>query len=134
MKSWADFLVDPAAIRAIYGEDQPGLDCVDVHEILLNTAGSRVSLRFDLREFPKLPPKKWMLSGFNKVQLELMAVGVRKLSISGWQSLCKLSFDVFMDDGLVHLYAKNECVEIDVVAEHLILAKISAYCDQDCSV
>jgi hypothetical protein len=129
MTSWIGFLVDATTLYAIFDTELPTLEGVDVHEIVLNRDGPRVSLRFDLSQYPKLPPKKWQISGFNKVQLTLMAVGVHALSISGWKTQCKLNLEVSAEGNIVRLHTHDGPVKIDISAESLILERIIAYID-----
>jgi hypothetical protein len=127
MKNWIELLTDAASIRAIFGQVVPILVGVDLHEIVLHRDGPRVLLRFDLSEFPEEPPSKWVTANFNRVQVKLLAVGVKELNISGLQTSCQLDLTVFEDDSLIHILAKNDVVCLKIAADELFIDNISAY-------
>lgn len=129
MKSWLELLVDANPILAIYGEDVPTLDSIDLHEIVLHRDGPRALLRFDLQHFPKCPPKKWVAAKFNRVQLKLLAVGIHQLSISGLQPKCVLNLSVTDSNGLICLHADKGEMKFDIVADNLLIDSVSAYHD-----
>ena len=56
---WADFLLNPTPLRSIFGDISPSLKGVDLHEIVVDRDGPRVSLRFDLKNFIERPPTIW---------------------------------------------------------------------------
>jgi hypothetical protein len=126
--AWLDLLSDASAIRAIFGDQIPTLEDIDVHEVVLHRDGPRVLLRFDLQQFPTNPPRKWELAGFNRVQLKLLAVGVRELSIVGLQSECKLSLSLFEDGSLIRIRTRKGEMKIDIAADCLLIDSVSAYC------
>jgi hypothetical protein len=130
MEIWTENLVDATALKVIYGQDMPSLEGINLHGIDIQRDGPRVLLRFDLREFPKQPPKKWESSGFNRVQLRLLAVGVSELQINGLQSNCILDLNITEEKGTIRLSADSGAMKIDIAAEHLIIDGVSAYCDE----
>ncbi|WGZ96376.1 MAG: Imm50 family immunity protein [Candidatus Thiothrix putei] len=130
MTNWISFLSDDAMLRAIFGDELPTLQQVDIHEVVLHWDGSRVLLRFDLAEFPKSPPKKWKASGFNRVQLKLLAVGIHDFSIEGWCSQCRCSIRVFSAGKTIGLQTEEGKVKIMLTTDFLLLDGISAYHDQ----
>lgn len=130
LEVWTDSLVDATALKAIYGQDMPSLLGINLHGIDIQRDGPRVLLRFDLREYPKQPPKKWKNSGFNRVQLRLLAVGVSELKINGLQSNCILDLNITEEKDTIRLSTDSDAMKIDIAAEHLIIDSVSAYCDE----
>jgi hypothetical protein len=130
MDVWTENLVEATALEAIYGRDTPSLEGINLHGIDIQRDGPRVTLRFDLREFPKQPPKKWEISRFNRVQLRLLAVGVSELQINGLQSSCILDLNITEEKGAIRLSADSDAMKIDIVTEHLIIDSVSAYRDE----
>jgi Immunity protein 50 len=128
--SWLDFLVDASAIRSVFGDQVPTLENIDLHEVVLHRDGPRVLLRFDLSQFPSHPPKKWAFAGFNRVQVRLLAVGVRELAILGLQSECKLSLNVLAEGASIRIRTQEGATKIDLVADCLVVDGLSAYLDR----
>ncbi|ATP48305.1 hypothetical protein CR512_02650 [Pseudomonas putida] len=129
MINWTEHLVDPTALKSLYGEDTPLLKGVNLHGIEIQRDGPKVLLRFDLREFPNHPPTKWKTAGFNRIQLRLLAVGVRQLQISGIQSNCMLDLNITKENGIIRLNADNGALKLEITAEHVMIDGVSAYCD-----
>lgn len=127
MNKWTDLLMDAASIKAIYGAAIPMLDGIDLHEIILHRDGPNATLRFDLKFFPKTPPKKWLSAGFNRVQLQLLASDIEYLQIHGWQTDVGINIKIDKLDSRIRLHASNEKFSIDLVFHFLILKNISAY-------
>lgn len=130
MKYWMELLVDARSIQTIYGENVPTLDGIDLHEVVLKRDGPSVLVRFDLNCFPMHPPKKWEMGCFNRVQLTLLGLGVRELTIKGLQTECSLDLHVAEEGAGVRLFADNGRVSIDILTDRLLIDRISAYCDQ----
>lgn len=127
MKNWIELISNTASIRAIYGEIVPTLERVDLHEIVLHRDGPSALLRFDLAEFPERPPSKWAASEFNRVQMKLLAVGVKELDISGLQTNCQVDLVISEDDSLIRIRADNGAVHLNIAADEVLINDISAY-------
>ena len=125
--SWIDLVLDATPVKAIFGQELPMLEDIDLHEIALHRDGPRVLLRFDLQDFPMHPPKKWVAEGFNRVQMRLLASGVRELHIAGWQANNRVDLRIEKDGSLVRIRADNGVVQLDLIADFLIVDRISAY-------
>ncbi|MGC4744303.1 Imm50 family immunity protein [Micromonospora sp. DT201] len=128
MSGWVDLLSESHGIRAIYGEDLPALTSVDLHELVLHRDGPRATLRFDLSQFPKSPPKKWADQGFNVVQVQLTLVDVLHLTMVGWTTRALLDINVERMGKALSLRANNGPVGINIDARWLVLSHLSAYC------
>ena len=127
MNTWIDYLLDSKPISMIFGQCVPTLKSIVVHEINLHHDGPRILLRFDLAGFPERPPKKWVESGFNRVQLRLLMLGVRELKLIGLQSTIQVDLEIFKDDCLTRVKADNGIFQLDVGAEFVTTEGISAY-------
>jgi Immunity protein 50 len=127
MKNWIELISNPASIQAIYGRVIPTLKHVDLHEIVLHRDGPQALLRFDLAEFPERPPSKWAASGFNRVQIKLMVVGVEELDISGLQTNCQVDLAIFEDGSLIRVRSDNGAVLLNIAAHEVFINNISAY-------
>ncbi len=127
--SWINLLTDNRSIKAIYGENVPSLNKVEIHKILLDRDGPVVAIRIDLTEFPKKPPEKWIKSGFNTVQIELRAIDIELLKIEGLETnmICDLSLSK-VDDSC-KLVIDNPNFKVNIKAKFLSLSYISAYVD-----
>lgn len=128
--NWTDLVLDAAPVRAIYGPKPPRLYAIDLHEITLHRDGPRVLLRFDLRDFPEHPPQKWTVAGFNRVQMRLLASGVRELQIDGLQPKTQVDLSIKQEGPLIRLHADNGVVRLDLAAQAVIVESISAYRDE----
>ncbi|WP_374250829.1 Imm50 family immunity protein [Micromonospora sp. R77] len=125
--SWVDLLLEPRGIRAIYGEDPPTLTAVDLHDLVLHRDGPRATLRLDLAQFPRKPPKKWADQGFNVVQVQLTLVDVQHLSIAGWSTHATLDLEINRTDEVLSLRTKNGPVILSIDARWLVLSHLQAY-------
>lgn len=129
MSDWLDYLDDRRPITAIFGETAPSLKNIKLRELSANYDAKHVLARFDLSEFPEVPPKKWVEQGFNVVQIELALYGVRELSIHGWPD--SLIVDITLDWAvdLIQVSIVSGSVVGAIVASMVYVRKISAYCD-----
>ena len=126
--SWMDFLTERKKIDAIFGDVEPHLNSVELHEVSLNRDGPKVILRFDFSEFPIFPPKKWGLAGFNRVQIQLIALGIDDLNIQGWGTACTCSISIFAAErGGVSLIVDESDFKIRLKASFLVVGSLSAY-------
>ena len=125
--SWTKLLTDINKISAIFGDQEPSLKSVNLHEITLNRDGPKVVLRFDLPDFPKSSPKKWRQAGFNCVQIQLMALSIHDLKIEGLDSECKCSIHISAKKELLSLSIDENKLNVYLTADHLLIDKISAY-------
>lgn len=129
MNYWTNFLLNAEKIAAIFPGEVPSLVDVDLHEVVLHRDGPRITLRFDLANYPKVAPKKWEMQKFNRVQLQLTLIGIVDISIKGWATECKIDLLLQKVGNRVKLLGSNELVEIEVVADFVRLDEVSAYCD-----
>jgi hypothetical protein len=119
--------LDPLGARREVDYDPDG---VRVLEVSLHQDGPRALIRFDLNEFPKQPPAKWMQSRANRVQIRLMGIGVRDMEIRGWSAndVADINVAAASPDGL-RLVAQGEGFYLKGVFEHVAIDGVSAYRD-----
>lgn len=124
--SWLTLLTNKSPIESIFREEQPDLDDVDLHEVVIHRDGPKVTLVFDLNTFPTSPPKKWLIGKFNKVQIRLIAFSVQEFSMNHVKVKNRVSINITKEGESIRLKT-NEIPLLNILAEHLILEKISAY-------
>ncbi|MFD4354299.1 Imm50 family immunity protein [Nocardia sp. NPDC058518] len=130
--SWVDALHEPRSIRGVFGAFTPSLDGVVLHEIRLHRDGPSVYLRFDFREFPTDPPRKWGAVGYNTVQVELCLYAVESVEVSELSTVSVIDLNISTIDrnGKVAVRAwtsGNSTTRLNVVAGSVSVAKVSAY-------
>lgn len=128
MRNWTDSLENPDALLAIYGNSVPTLRGVVLHEMTVNRDGPRLMLRFDVNTFPETPPKKWVVSGFNRVQIKLLAVGVQKFSAEGFDADGAIDLTIASENG-VRVDGRSKTMSFSINALILHVDRISAYRD-----
>ena len=129
MSDWTRFLADARTIDSIFGAEVPSLNNVDLHELVLHRDGPKALLRFDLAEFPRIPPAKWVAARYNRVQLRLAAI-VGNVSIEGWGTRCRLDVSIERVDGVIRMRADSHRIKISIDATALLLEAVSAYRDE----
>ncbi|ENX3944729.1 Imm50 family immunity protein [Photobacterium damselae] len=126
--NWTKYLLDSNKIKAIFGDKIPSIEAIDLHEVLLNRDGPKVTFRFDLSDYPENPPKKWQAAGFNCVQVQLVALSVHDLQINGFSSKYKCGMSISSDEKqIVSVKIDKNDLKIYLKAEHLFIDSISAY-------
>lgn len=128
MNSWIDTLVDKKKLTSIFNDEEPSLYNVDIHDIIFHRDGPRISIRFNLRDYPSSPPKKWILQKYNTVQLQLTAIDVKDVTLSGWSKTNYLvNLNVSMENGCVCIRAKDDVFELYIKSSFLDVSSVSAY-------
>ncbi|WP_336243268.1 Imm50 family immunity protein [Enterobacter cloacae] len=128
MNSWIDTLVDKKKLTSIFNDEEPSLYNVDIHDIIFHRDGPRISIRFNLRDYPSSPPKKWILQKYNTVQLQLTAIDVKDVTLSGWSKTNYLvNLNVSMENGFVCIRAKDDVFELYIKSSFLDVSSVSAY-------
>lgn len=129
--AWTEIALNTDGINTIYGGEIPALDKISLHEIRIGRDGPEVHLRCDLSRFPTSPPRKWKSAGYNRVQIELVASGVKEFRISGDFANSECSINVAKDDQPVTLSYSGVHLDLYVSSRFLRIDRISAYCDSD---
>lgn len=128
--SWVELLSGGQSIKAIYGEKTPSLDQIELHSIFLHRDGARAVLTFDIRELPNTIPEKWDRVHINKVQLSLMAIGIKDLELSGWNEKGIVDMKILRADKGVEVQICASDISMKLVALSVFVEKISAYRDE----
>lgn len=129
MTCWTDLVLDSEKIKAIFPKTIPPLESINLHEIILHRDGPRITLRFDLAAYPAIPPKKWQLQGYNRVQIQLTLIGTTAVSIAGWAVECKLTLALQECNGQIKVSGANNVVKFDALADFVSITNMSAYRD-----
>ena len=127
MATWLDLLEDDRGLSAIYGDEVPSLTCVALHEISLHRDGPRVTLRFDLPEYPVHPPEKWLVNEFNVVQVQLMLIGVEDVSLQGLTRDPRVDLTLERDGQVIKTATQSGSTRLDIRAYAAMITSISAY-------
>ena len=91
---WIENLENPETVKSIFKDEIPELRRTIIKEIALHQNGSTLNAIFDISEFPKNPPSKWKLNGYNTVSIELLFVEIDNLKITNWNAInrCVIEF------------------------------------------
>ncbi|ELY2798376.1 hypothetical protein SNN58_003269 [Cronobacter dublinensis] len=128
MGSWTDVLVDKIKVSSIFKEEEPSLYNIDIHEIIFHRDGPKITLRFNLENYPSDPPKKWVLQKFNTVQLQLTALDINEVKFSGWEKTnYNLDLNISKCDDLIVISARDDVFCLYIKASYLSVSSISAY-------
>ncbi|ELZ8935179.1 Imm50 family immunity protein [Cronobacter dublinensis] len=128
MGSWTDVLVDKSKVSSIFKEEEPSLCNIDIHEIIFHRDGPKITLRFNLENYPSDPPKKWVLQKFNTVQLQLTALDINEVKFSGWEKTnYNLDLNISKCDDLIVISARDDVFCLYIKASYLSVSSISAY-------
>lgn len=131
--SWLDAITDARSVQAIFKDKVPTLDRLILHEVRLHRDGPKLTLEFDLPEYPSTPPAKWVAQNSNTVRIQLMLEGIESISIRNISTESIIDLNLSLDRGsrgLVHAWTSDESSTIiDAIAQWAIVTKISAYQD-----
>ncbi|MBP2337382.1 hypothetical protein JOF41_003560 [Saccharothrix coeruleofusca] len=123
---WTDIVSDAQGVIAVYHGQPPDLRRVRVHEVSVSREGPAFRLRIDLPSYPELPPAKWIRSGFNTVQIELLFGGVESVLIDGISTNVIADIDVRVDRGVrLELTSPSMRVVVSAISAHVL--KVGAY-------
>lgn len=125
--SWIDVLDHNQFLRSLFPSSDPPLDAVRLHEIKLHQDGPTVILRFDLNEYPAVPPTKWRAAMSNTVQVCVAGITVRELAIRGWtcNNIGRLVFERGVDTIDVEFDAGG--CRVAATFEHVWVNSVTAY-------
>ncbi|ELP5680832.1 TPA: hypothetical protein N2G32_003200 [Salmonella enterica] len=128
MNSWIDLLIDKRKISSIFNEEEPSLCNIDLHDIVFHRDGPKISLRFNIISYPSEPPKKWLMQKCNMVQLQLTAIDVKEVNLSGWEKTNYiLDLNILKEDESVIISAQDDIFHIYIKSSYLDISSISAY-------
>jgi hypothetical protein len=127
--AWIELLDNPEAVRAIFPAGAPSLEAVRIHDVLLHQDGMLI-LRLDLNDYPSVPPKKWVTGHYNTVQVRLMFMDAKRLTIQGWSHSNVGNVEIQrISDGAVELLFSSSSSQMSGTFQNVRLDGLSAYCD-----
>lgn len=131
MSNFTEFLIDSRAIEAIYGDELPTLENIEINEIkFIPLESTNIIFSLDLNSFPQKPPTKWCKH--NTVQIFLEALDVKNLKMYMTQKPSLHStIKIVKILNSLHIHLVNEKVDLSFEADFLALQKISAYTNED---
>lgn len=128
MDSWIDLLVDKRKISSIFTDNEPLLCSVDLHDIMFHRDGPKITLRFNIVSYPSEPPKKWLIQKCNTVQLQLVALDVKEVKLSGWEKTNYiLDIEISKKDDFIIISAQDDTFYLYIKSTFLDLSSITAY-------
>ncbi|MFP2424293.1 Imm50 family immunity protein [Pseudescherichia vulneris] len=128
MKPWTDYLIDSKKIDSIYHVDKPSLDEIDVHELIFHRDGPKISIIFNLKEYPSKPPQKWAVQKFNVVQIKLSLIDIECVDMSGWVDTTYTAYvNIHKIDGLIHFNLNGTNLKLSLRAMFMDVESITAY-------
>ena len=129
MERWTDFLMNPQAISAIYGEDVPSLNSINLHFIKLHHDGPTAKLGFRFKDFPTNPPKKWLKEECNRVQISLTLIQLSDTNIKKWSINNLIDLKIERLSNRLLISTSGDRCDFQLRCTHLLLENISAYKD-----
>ena len=131
--SWMDCVINKASVESIF-PTEPLLAGVRMHEVQFHQDGPSVLLRFDLSAFPDSPPKKWVASNFNRVQLVLRFGGIADVSLEGWATDNIGDIELVKDGSGVRMRFLAVSSRLECHATVVDVGKISGYCSTSATI
>lgn len=128
MHSWLDLVDGSEFLAGLFEDDVPSLHRVELHEIILHRDGPKLTLRFDLQEFPKTVPPQWRRAGYNTLQITLSMIGLRSIVLSGWATQVTGPLRIAPDDALgVRVHFDSSSMSLGAAAPYIHLDRVSPY-------
>ena len=129
MERWTDFLMNPQAISAIYGNEAPSLNSTDLHCVKLHRDGPTAKLGFTVKDFPRNPPKKWLIDQCNRVKISLNLIQLSDVNIKKWSINNLIDLKIERLSNKLLISASGDVCEFQLRCTHLFLDNISVYKD-----
>jgi hypothetical protein len=124
---WVASLIDSEPLRHVFGDQKFGEAEVDLHELDVDVEGGLTLLRFNLAEFPDVPPARWLENGFNCVQLVIEISGISDLQVHGAATEMKVALSVVDVPRGLRFIARGEHLNLMAIAVSLRLVGLNAY-------
>lgn len=125
--SWVDVAERSTYLRSLYPDKDPDLADVRLMEVRLLEDGPTLAVRFNLKEFPKNPPVKWLRDGANMVQVTLRCGGIRQLEMHGWHVDSVGRLQVMVQGELFAVGFRPPACWLEVTFEHLLVSEVTGY-------
>ena len=126
--SWLDLVNRTEGIRAVFSEVEPSLDTVRLHEMIFHQDGPQLTLRFDLIDFPLVPPPKWVKAECNTVQLILVLYSISEVRLEGWarDNIGEIDIQPHIPKGFAVEFASDGS-KLMAICDFVFVESISAY-------
>lgn len=127
MSNWIDYLSNDESIRAIYGEKIPvDLSDVELMEVSVDYDRPWVLIRFNLKELPSPPPRKW--EDANRVQITLILSEINAIRLEGLKIDCAVSMLFSRQESFSHLkISDGKTINIEISFTSMSISQISAH-------
>jgi hypothetical protein len=113
---WYDLALNPKAVTAIYGGEEPSLRNAHITSLNLNWSGPSAIISIQLSNFPTKPPAKYFDNEWNTAIATLQLINVETLHINGWGTQNLVDIDIRrVDTNHIVLSAKGEQCDIEVI-------------------
>ncbi|NJL12226.1 MAG: hypothetical protein HC913_03945 [Microscillaceae bacterium] len=93
-------------------------------ELLQN---SDIRIRVHLREYPKIPPKKWVESQCNTVVITLYLIDIIDLNINSWSTLKPSDLKIEKSEDELLTVSSNGACSFNIKCKWVSLTNISAH-------
>jgi len=128
MSSWIDFLIDKRNISSIFTDKEPSLHNVNLHDVVFHRDGPSITLRFNITSYPSKPPKKWIMQKCNVVQLQLTAIDIEEVNLSGWKKTSYiLDINISKENGFIIISAIDGVFSLYIKTKFIDISSVSAY-------
>ncbi|MFE0449798.1 Imm50 family immunity protein [Streptomyces sp. NPDC058914] len=125
-----ELIINPDALRSIYGTTPALGGAVRVRSINLNWRGPTVTLRIDLPRFPEAAPQSWLDAGLDTVQCHLQFLAVEKLSIRKWEppATARIEATPQGDQRRIRIRAESDTIDLAFeCSDSVVSGHVSAF-------
>jgi Immunity protein 50 len=127
MINWYQLAENPQTLSDIY-TDVPPLQEVDLIEVILIENGTQMSLKIILSRFPDKPPRKWVESGYNTIQIQIDFLELEEVKISHWSTRNHVNAQIeTITGGQIMLNVASLSCNIQAKARSFRVSKVVGY-------
>lgn len=124
---WYTLAENSHVISDLYTE-VPLLQDVELVEVGLTENGVQMSLKVVLPRFPDKPPRKWIESGYNTVQIQIDFLELEEAKISHWSTRNHVNAQIeVIANGQITLNIASLSCSIQAKARFFRISKIVGY-------
>ncbi|MGB1204809.1 MAG: Imm50 family immunity protein [Chitinophagales bacterium] len=122
---WTQFLLNNKGIHTIFSKI-PSLNEVEIFALNFDRNCSSLNMVVELKDYPIHPPKKWVASKYNTVQLVFSLIDISHIELSSWNTENYVSIKIEKSNDRLLLETLGN-IKLKVGFGFLDLKKISAY-------
>ncbi|MBY0503852.1 MAG: immunity 50 family protein [Bryobacteraceae bacterium] len=123
---WSSVIENPRAIEMF--QQEPSLENITLSTLLLEHEGPTVTMVVQLRDYPASPPAKWRLQDNNAVTMDLQALGVEQITLSGWSTENQVSILIERAaGGQLRLRARGTTTDVEILCGWLRIIAVTPY-------